>query len=131
MVSGVALVVGMVIMIDHAYSDPDRQLVTAARLDVITEVLQDFQLDVGRFPTMEEGLAALKHKPEGAAEWNGPYHAVDVRFVDSWGYQLIYLLTEVDGLVVPCVYSVGRNGRDEKRGGDDISSNYCGSVSQD
>jgi general secretion pathway protein G len=39
----------------------------------IEKSLELFKLDVGRFPTAEEGLASLVTKPETAAGWNGPY----------------------------------------------------------
>jgi general secretion pathway protein G len=35
--------------------------------------LELFKLDVGRFPTAEEGLQALVSKPPTANGWNGPY----------------------------------------------------------
>jgi general secretion pathway protein G len=35
--------------------------------------LELFKLDVGRFPTAEEGLAGLTAKPANATGWNGPY----------------------------------------------------------
>ena len=39
----------------------------------IEKSLEIFKLDVGRFPTAEEGLNALVTKPDSAAGWNGPY----------------------------------------------------------
>lgn len=39
----------------------------------IEKSLELFKLDVGRFPSAEEGLASLVTKPETAAGWNGPY----------------------------------------------------------
>jgi general secretion pathway protein G len=35
--------------------------------------LDYFRLDVGRYPTTEEGLNALREKPEDLANWDGPY----------------------------------------------------------
>lgn len=35
--------------------------------------LELFKLDVGRFPTTKEGLAALEARPDGLNGWNGPY----------------------------------------------------------
>ena len=35
--------------------------------------LELFKLDVGRFPSTEEGLQALSAKPATANGWNGPY----------------------------------------------------------
>lgn len=46
--------------------------------------LELFKLDVGRFPTTEEGLQALSAKPAAANGWNGPYIKGAVPN-DPWG----------------------------------------------
>lgn len=44
-----------------------------------------FKLDVGRFPSREEGLEALVSKPSAAAGWNGPYLKKGGVPLDPWG----------------------------------------------
>lgn len=51
--------------------------------------LELFKLDVGRFPTKEEGLAALTAKPGAASGWNGPYIKGGLPN-DPWGRAYIY-----------------------------------------
>ncbi len=51
--------------------------------------LEMFKLDVGRFPTTEEGLEALQSQPSSAAGWNGPYLKGTVP-VDPWGRGYLY-----------------------------------------
>jgi general secretion pathway protein G len=46
--------------------------------------LELFKLDVGRFPSTEEGLQALSVKPATANGWNGPYIKGGVPN-DPWG----------------------------------------------
>ncbi|QEA13230.1 type II secretion system major pseudopilin GspG [Comamonas flocculans] len=46
--------------------------------------LELFKLDVGRYPSTEEGLAALVTKPGNANGWNGPYLKGGVP-TDPWG----------------------------------------------
>lgn len=46
--------------------------------------LELFKLDVGRFPSTEEGLQALSVKPGAANGWNGPYIKGTVPN-DPWG----------------------------------------------
>jgi general secretion pathway protein G len=46
--------------------------------------LELFKLDVGRYPTTEEGLDALVKKPSAANGWNGPYLKGGVP-TDPWG----------------------------------------------
>jgi general secretion pathway protein G len=47
----------------------------AARLDIeeLSSVLDMYKLDVGRYPTTDEGLNALIEAPGTAKVWNGPY----------------------------------------------------------
>ena len=48
-----------------------------------------FRLDVGRYPTTEEGLKALREKPSGAERWQGPYLKKEIP-MDPWGKAYIY-----------------------------------------
>jgi general secretion pathway protein G len=54
--------------------------------------LELFKLDVGRFPTTEEGLDALVTKPASANGWNGPYLKGGVPN-DPWGKPYKYALS--------------------------------------
>ena len=45
----------------------------AVQIADLEKALELFKLDVGRFPTKEEGLEALNKKPAAANNWNGPY----------------------------------------------------------
>ncbi|BCN37376.1 type II secretion system protein GspG [Alicycliphilus denitrificans] len=51
--------------------------------------LELFKLDVGRYPTTEEGLEALVKKPGSANAWNGPYLKGGVP-TDPWGHAYRY-----------------------------------------
>jgi len=53
--------------------------------------LELYKLDVGRFPTTEEGLNALVTKPGSANGWNGPYLKGGVPN-DPWGKAYKYTL---------------------------------------
>ena len=58
----------------------------------ITELegaLDLFRLDVGRYPTAEEGLQALRAKPATAENWDGPYLKKDLP-KDPWNKEYIY-----------------------------------------
>jgi general secretion pathway protein G len=60
--------------------------VKTARIDIdaIGQNLQAFKIDVGRFPTTQEGLNALVKAPPGVEDWNGPY-VKKLNFNDPWG----------------------------------------------
>jgi len=45
--------------------------------------LEMFKLDVGRYPTTNEGLEALMEQPSGTAGWNGPYMKSEIP-LDPW-----------------------------------------------
>ena len=52
--------------------------------------LEFFRVDVGRFPTQEEGLNALLVPPEGATNWAGPYVERESNLTDPWGNEYQY-----------------------------------------
>ncbi len=56
----------------------------------IEKGLELFKLDVGRFPTNEEGLDALMRKPANATGWNGPYLKGSSIPLDPWGRSYKY-----------------------------------------
>lgn len=56
----------------------------ALQITDLEKSLEIFKLDVGRFPTTEEGLNALVAKPATANGWNGPYIKGGLP-ADPWG----------------------------------------------
>jgi general secretion pathway protein G len=56
----------------------------ALQISDLEKSLEIFKLDVGRFPTTDEGLNALAAKPATANGWNGPYIKGGVP-ADPWG----------------------------------------------
>lgn len=51
--------------------------------------LELFKLDVGRYPTTEEGLEALVKRPGSVSGWTGPYLKGNVPS-DPWGHPYRY-----------------------------------------
>ncbi len=49
-----------------------------------------FHLEVGRYPTTEEGLGALVEKPAGLNNWNGPYLKKKQIPKDPWNHDYHY-----------------------------------------
>ncbi|HUF42606.1 MAG TPA: type II secretion system major pseudopilin GspG [Verrucomicrobiae bacterium] len=60
-----------------------------AQIELLGTALDTFRLDVGRYPTTQEGLQALTQKPGGVDRWDGPYLRKDVPN-DPWGRPYIY-----------------------------------------
>ena len=60
-----------------------------AQIELLGTALDTFRLDVGRYPTTEEGLEALRTKPGGLERWDGPYLKKDLP-LDPWGKAYAY-----------------------------------------
>jgi general secretion pathway protein G len=58
--------------------------VAQAQINAFEKALDTYRLDVGRYPTTEQGLNALLQRPQNEAKWNGPYLQKAVPF-DPWG----------------------------------------------
>lgn len=62
---------------------------TKAQIELLGTALDTFRLDVGRYPTTEEGLEALRTKPGVLDRWDGPYLKKDLP-LDPWGKAYVY-----------------------------------------
>ena len=93
-----------------------------AQIEMLGTALDTFRLDVGRYPTSQEGLAALRQRPFGADRWDGPYLKKDVPG-DPWGRPYYYRSPGEGGHP----YDLLSYGADGAPGGDgdnrDITSN--------
>ena len=58
--------------------------VAQAQINAFEKALDTYRLDVGRYPTTEQGLNALLVRPQNEQKWNGPYLAKAVPS-DPWG----------------------------------------------
>ena len=87
----------------------------AARLQIesFSNALDLYYLDVGRYPTTQEGLAALVKRPAGADIWNGPYLRGGVVPTDPWHNAYVYLAPGRHGSFDLISY-----GSDGREGGD-------------
>lgn len=66
-----------------------RQTTAKSQITEFESTLDLFRLDVGRYPTTEEGLQALRVKPGSIENWDGPYLRKDVP-PDPWGHPYVY-----------------------------------------
>jgi general secretion pathway protein G len=99
---------------------------TRLLLQNIETALDTFRLNLGRYPTTEQGLEALITKPTFENEklgekWNGPYLKPGTRLEDPWGNKLRYEVadpstaTEEGNRTAPRykLFSVGPDGQPE------------------
>jgi general secretion pathway protein G len=64
----------------------------SARLQIedLAASLDLYRLEVGRYPSTQEGLEALVEAPPGAKNWNGPYLKKKQVPKDPWGNEFHY-----------------------------------------
>ncbi len=72
---------------------------TKLLLQNIETALDTYRLNMGRYPTSEQGLDALLSKPtfeneKLAEKWNGPYLKPGTKLEDPWGNKLHYELAD-------------------------------------
>jgi general secretion pathway protein G len=60
-----------------------------AQIDGLEKALDQYRLDLGHYPTTEQGLAALTERPAGDAKWTGPYLKKAVP-LDPWQHPYVY-----------------------------------------
>jgi general secretion pathway protein G len=53
-------------------------------------VLDLYNLDMGSYPTTQQGLEALVKKPSSASNWNGPYLKSEATPLDPWNHPYVY-----------------------------------------
>ena len=59
-------------------------------IERLAGVLDIYKLDVGSYPTTDQGLQALVERPAGITRWNGPYLKGDKLPEDPWGHPFQY-----------------------------------------
>lgn len=80
-----------------------------AQIDGLEKALDQYRLDVGRYPNSEQGLAALMTQPAGVTRWSGPYLKKAVPD-DPWGNPYVYKLPSEHGGEFD-LFSYGKDGQ--------------------
>ncbi|WP_345532379.1 type II secretion system major pseudopilin GspG [Viridibacterium curvum] len=80
-----------------------------AQLDSLEKALDAYRLDVGSYPTTEQGLGALIALPPGVARWQGPYLKKGLP-ADPWGRAYQYANPGEHGGDFD-LYSFGKDGQ--------------------
>lgn len=117
MVVLVILAVLAVAIVPNVVGKSDKAKRTKAQADiaVIEGLLDQFYLDMGRYPTTDERLRVLYHPPEeDQDEWGGPYSKKPISN-DPWGNPYVY---ECPGTRTSLPYELMSLGKDGKEGGE-------------
>jgi len=80
-------------------------------IENLESALDLFRLDVGRYPSQREGLAALVDQPAGLDRWQGPYLKRRHLPNDPWGHPYRYRIPGMHGDYD--LYSLGANNADD------------------
>jgi len=117
----VVVILGLLagLLVPRIMDRPEEARVTKARMDMrtIESALRFYRLDNGFYPTTEQGLEALIHRPESSpypVNWrSGGYLETSSVPRDPWGNHYIYRSPADDGRE----YEIISLGADGKEGG--------------
>lgn len=96
--------------------DSSKVQVADTQVRMLRGAVETFRLEVGRLPTVEEGLDVLRKPPadeRAKARWRGPYLDEELP-ADPWGNPYVYSMPGRDAMPF-ALYSLGADG---KRGGE-------------
>lgn len=82
--------------------------VARAQIDALEKSLDQYRLDVGHYPTTEQGLGSLFTNPSNEPKWAGPYLKKNVP-TDPWGKPYLYKAPGEHGEFD--LYSLGKDGQ--------------------
>lgn len=85
--------------------------------NTLSAALDDFFIDVGRYPTPEEGVDALLSAPPGVGAWNGPYVRSERTLLDPWERKYLIERPETANRP-PSIVSLGADGKEGGEGAD-------------
>lgn len=89
------------------YLGTSRTQTAKVQINNVVSALELFRLDVGRYPSQQEGLESLVVAPPTAPNWNGPYLKKDSALKDPWGVPYQYQIPGQHGEVD--VFTLGQD----------------------
>ena len=130
MVVLVILVLLVTMIVPNIVGKSDDAKQTKAKTDIamIEALLDQFYLDMSRYPTQEEGLGVLYHKPDDGAEtWKGPYSKKPIPD-DPWNNPYLY---QIPGTHSGQPYEISSFGRDGQEGGESFDADIVSWVDEE
>lgn len=86
-----ALLIGLVAPAALHQLGGARNSVAVQSVERLGTILDMYKLDIGNYPTSEEGLDALVHQPPGVSGWSGPYIKGGKTPQDPWNQPYLYV----------------------------------------
>jgi general secretion pathway protein G len=90
-------------------ADKAKRTAARAQINAFGTALGAYKLATGTFPTTDQGLQALRVKPDNANQWDGPYLPQDIP-KDPWGFPYLYKFPGDHG-DEPDLLSLGADGQ--------------------
>ena len=87
--------------------------IAKSQLEAFSRALDAYRLDMGAFPTTEQGLSVLTQAPLDSPRWHGPYLNKAVP-MDPWGHAYMYRAPGSNGRD----YELTSYGKDGQPGGE-------------
>jgi general secretion pathway protein G len=95
--------------------------VAQAQIEAFDRALDTYRVDVGHYPSVEQGLSVLVVRPDNEKKWRGPYLMKEVP-QDPWGHPYLYRQPGPNGTDYQ-ILSYGKDGQPGGNGDDaDISN---------
>lgn len=103
------------LVVPRVFHNLDKAKVNTAKTQIsaFESALGAYRLDVGSFPTTDQGLQALRVQPPGVENWDGPYLPKDIP-LDPWGHPYVYRCPSEHGDFE--IISYGADGREGGEG---------------
>ncbi|QID19928.1 type II secretion system major pseudopilin GspG [Nitrogeniibacter mangrovi] len=86
------------------------------QIDTLATAVNYYKLDTGGYPTLEQGLDVLAHRPANLRQWRGPYVRKPEHLLDPWGNPYHYAIPGKSGAFD--IYTLGADNRDGGEGED-------------
>jgi len=84
------------------------------QIEELSSALDLYRLEVGSYPSSDQGLVALVEQPVGVDQWNGPYLRKKTIRLDPWGQPYSYRSPGENGPFD--IYSLGADNADGGEG---------------
>jgi general secretion pathway protein G len=105
----IALFAGLVSVNMFKKADEAKRTAARAQISNFVNALGLYKLDTGTYPSTDQGMQALRVRPETAPQWAGPYMPLDIP-PDPWGRPYLYKFPGEHG-DDPDIVSLGADGQ--------------------
>ena len=119
LVLAILVVLGSLVTVGYVRIQQNALIDSAkTQIRMFEEAVGMYRLDVGKFPSGDQGLQALRLEPPDAAanKWRGPYLEIDVP-MDPWGNA--YQYQEITDSLNQPTFEIMSNGPDGANGTND------------